>query len=211
LPYKGLVGNGFSFWINKDHRIIKPVGFADFLKRCIREVPAAQEQRVFMAFSEAAEEGVANFVDDSIGFLPPNPEVREAETWTRERRLANPIPLFLSTRCTLKRLTEQFAEIEMEGTIAGTNGLAPRISPPGDLQVVVRGGRSQGRSEIDRHTGLPLHFELKRYVDMEVKTADGQQFDQQKITTTTIRLFPQPSWGSENVVVPAGAEIPVKN
>ncbi len=40
LPYKGLVGNGFSFWIGKDHRIIKPVGFADFLKRCIREVPA---------------------------------------------------------------------------------------------------------------------------------------------------------------------------
>ncbi|MCA9071231.1 MAG: hypothetical protein KDA84_20025, partial [Planctomycetaceae bacterium] len=29
LPYKGLVGNGFSFWIGKNHRIIKPVGFAD--------------------------------------------------------------------------------------------------------------------------------------------------------------------------------------
>ena len=46
LPYKGLAGNGFSFWIGKDHRLLQPVGFADFLKRCLREVPPAQQRTV---------------------------------------------------------------------------------------------------------------------------------------------------------------------
>jgi hypothetical protein len=211
LPYKGLVGNGFSFWIGKDHRIIKPVGFADFLQRAIREVPPAQQQQVLAAFADAADEGVANFVDDSIGFLPPHPEVREEATWTRERRLAKPIPLFLSSQCTLKRLTDQYAEIDIDGSIATTKTFAPQSVQNGDLQVIVRGGRSKGRSEIDRNTGLPLHSEIKRYVDMEVKTADGQQFDQQKITTTTIRLFPQQSAGNSSGVIHAGGEFPAKN
>ncbi len=207
LPYKGLVGNGFSFWIGKDNRIIKPVGFADFLKRCIREVPPDQQQRVLLAFSDAADEGVANFVDDSIGFLPLNPTVKEEDTWNREQRLAKPIPLFLNSQCTLKRLTDQFAEVDIDGTIATTKTFGPLGQSPGDVQVIVRGGRSKGHSEIDRKTGLPLHSEIKRYVDMTVKLADGDQFDQQKITTTTIRLFPQQSRG-QSPVIHAGAESP---
>lgn len=211
LPYKGLVGNGFSFWIGKNHRIVKPVGFADFLKRCIREVPPAQQQRVLMAFSDAADEGVANFVDDSFAFLPPDPHVKEEATWTRERRLTKPIPIFLNSQCTLKRMTDQYAEIDIDGTIATTKTFAPKNVQPSDLQVIVRGGRSKGRCEIDRKTGLPLHSEIKRYVDMEVKTADGQRFDQQKITTTTIRLFPQQSSGSSSPVIHAGAIVPANN
>lgn len=212
LPYKGLVGNGFSFWIGKNHRIIKPVGFADFLKRCIRDVPPAQQQRVLLAFSDAADEGVANFVDDSFAFLPPDPEVQEEETWTRERRLTKPIPIFLNSQCTLKRLTDRYAEIDIDGTIATTKTFAPQNAQTSDLQVIVRGGRSKGRCEIDRKTGLPLHSEIKRYVDMEVKTTDGQRFDQQKITTTTIRLFPQQSGGSSSSpVIHAGAILPPKN
>jgi hypothetical protein len=211
LPYKGLVGNGFSFWIGKDHRIIKPVGFADFLKRCIREVPLAQQQQVLTAFADASDESIANFVDDSIGFLPPGTLVAEGESWNHERRLAKPIPLMLSTQCTLKRATDQFAEIDIDGTIATTKTFAPETSPDSDLQVVVRGGRSKGFSEVDRKTGLPLHSEIKRYVDMEVKLADGQKFDQQKITTTVIRLFPQQSVESPSPVIQAGGESPQKN
>ncbi len=211
LPYKGLVGNGFSFWIGKDHRIIKPVGFADFLKRCIREVPPDRQQQVLTAFADAADEGVANFVDDSLGFLPAQQEVAEGEVWNHDRRLAKPIPLLLSTQCTLKRITEQFAEIDIDGTIATTKTFSPQSSNMGDLQVIVRGGRSKGHSEIDRQTGLPLHSEIKRYVDMEVQLADGQKFDQQKITTTIIRLFPQQSAESPSGVIQAGGEQPVKN
>lgn len=211
LPYKGLVGNGFSFWIGKDRRIIKPVGFADFLKRCIREVPLAQQQYVLTAFADAADEGVANFVDDSIGFLPPGAMVAEGEFWSHERRLAKPIPLLLTTQCTLKRFTDQLAEIDIDGSIGTTKTFAPESSPQGDLQVIVRGGRSKGYSEIDRKTGLPLHSEIKRYVDMEVKLADGQTFDQQKITTTIIRLFPQQSAETPRGVIHAGGEAPQRN
>jgi Family of unknown function (DUF6263) len=207
LPYKGLVGNGFSFWVGKDHRIIHSVGFGEFLKRCVREVPPDRRQRVLLAFSEAAESGVVNFVDDCLEFLPPNPNVGAAETWTREKRLAKPIPLLLGTRFTLNRLTEQFAEIDMEGKISA----APQTSGTGDLQVFARGGRSQGRCQIDRGTGLPLHSETKRFLDMEVKTADGRAFDQQKIITTTIRLVPRPSSSSDRGVVHAGAELPARN
>jgi hypothetical protein len=208
LPYKGLVGNGFSFWIGKDHRIIKPVGFADFLKRCIREVPLSQQQNVLTAFADAADEGVANFVDDSIGFLPPGSILREGEFWTHERRLAKPIPLHLETQCTLKRVTDAFAEIDIDGTIGTTKTFAPETSPQGDLQVIVRGGRSKGHSEIDRKTGLPLYSEIKRYVDMDVQLADGQKFAQQKITTTIIRLFPQQSAEPPRSVIQVGAEQP---
>lgn len=211
LPYKGLVDNGFSFWIGPNNQIVKPVGFADFLKRCIREVPEQDRQRVLMAFSDAADEGVANFVDDSIGFLPPDPQVKEGEVWTRERRLTKPIPLLLNTRCTLKRLTPRFAEVDIDGTIASTKTFGSPESPSGDLEVTVRGGRSTGRCEIDRETGLPLHSEIKRYVEMEVQLADGQSFDQQKITTTTIRLFPQQSLPGQGPVIHAGGELPERN
>ena len=78
--------------------------------------------------------------------------------------------------------------------------------PAGDLQVLVRGGRSKGHCEIDRKTGLPLHCEIKRRIDMEVQLADGRHFDQQKITTTTIRLFPQQSSPLANRIIPASAQ-----
>lgn len=208
LPYKGLAGNGFSFWIGKDHMIQKPVDFADFLNRCVREVPPARRERVLAAFSNAADEGLANFVDDSIGFLPPDPQVNEGDTWTRDRRLSQPIPLLLQSRCTLDRLTNRFAEIAIDGTIATTKNTG---SPSDDLQVIVRGGRSTGRCQIDRETGLPFHSEIKRIVDMEVKLANGPSFDQQKITTTTIRLFPQQSPQNESPVIQASGESPARN
>ena len=97
LPYKGLVGNGFSFWISQDHRLVQPVGFAEFLKSCIRDVPPARQQHVLLTFANAAEEGFANFVDDSLGFLPPTPDVGQDDAWKHDRRLAGPIPLQLST------------------------------------------------------------------------------------------------------------------
>ncbi len=211
LPYKGLAGNGFSFWIGKDHRLLQPVGFADFLKRCLREVPPAQQRSVLMAFVEAAEEGVTDFVDDSLGFLPPTPSVGVNDAWNHERRLAGPVPLVLSTRCTLKRLTGQFAEIDLEGTITPVKPPAASDRPGGDFKVIVRGGHSQGHCEIDRKTGLPAYGEIKRRIDMEVRLADGRHFDQQKTTTTTIRLSPQPeSSEPESHVIPASAEFPAR-
>jgi hypothetical protein len=71
--------------------------------------------------------------------------------------------------------------------------------------VTVRGGYESGRCLIDRDLGLPLSSSVKRYVDMTVRQSDGTEFTQQKVTTTTIRLFPQQS-ESPPTVIPAGFE-----
>ncbi len=207
LPYKGLVGNGFSFWISPDHRLIKPVGFPEFLERCIRDVPPDRQRQVVLAFASAAQEGLASFVDENLGFLPPTPTVEERDTWKCDRRLAGPIPLQLSTRCTLARMTEQFAEIEMEGTIDPVKSPAFSNHPAGDVQVQARGGRTTGHCEIDRKTGLPLHCEVKRQLDMQVQLADGRRFDQQKMTTATIRLVPPQTSRPARLVIPASGRV----
>ena len=209
LPYQGLVNNGFSFWIDKNHRLLRPVGFADFLKRCVKDVPPEQQQRVLLAFSNAADEGVANFIDDSLGYLPTDPNVGPGDTWEREHRLTKPIPLYLRSRCTLDKLNDQVAEIGITGSIATTKTFGPDESTPAnDLRVIVRGGKAVGSCQIDLKTGLPLYSTIRRYVDMEVQLAGGRQFDQQKITTTTIRLFPQQSEASGGNVIQVSGESP---
>jgi hypothetical protein len=215
LPYQGLVDNGFSFWIGPDHKIIEPIGFADFLKRCIRQVPAEHQEAVLSAFADSTDEGIANFIDDSIGFLPSaDRPVAEGENWVRERRLPRPVPLFLRSQCSLSRLTDTAAEIDVAGTIAATQTFGPTRPDGTDsssgtggsgtgLSVTIRGGYESGRCLIDRGLGLPLSSSVKRYVDMTVRQSDGTEFTQQKVTTTTIRLFPQQS-ESTPTIIPAG-------
>ena len=208
LPYRGLVNNGFAFWIGPDHRILEPVGFADFLQRCIRDVPPAQREQVLNAFANSTEEGVANFVDDSIGYLPlASHPIVEGDTWTRERSLSRPVPLFIQNHCSLSRLTDRIADIDIAGTIATTRTFGEqRQTENGDVQVIVRGGHAHGTCRIDRETGLPLHCSVKHLLDMAVRQADGREFVQQKITTTTIRLFPEQSTPNSNAIQPASYE-----
>ncbi len=213
LPYRGLVDNGFAFWIGPDHRILEPVGFADFLKRCIRDVPPAQREQVLNAFANSTEEGVANFVDDSIGYLPlADHPVVEGETWTRERSLSRPVPLFIRNHCSLSRLTDQIADIDIAGTIATTRTFGEQTGDKnGEVQVIVRGGHAHGTCRIDRETGLPLHASVKHLLDMAVRQADGREFVQQKITTTTVRLFPEQSTPNTNAIQPASYEQSAEN
>ncbi|WP_166819762.1 DUF6263 family protein [Thalassoroseus pseudoceratinae] len=208
LPYRGLVNNGFAFWIGPDHRILKPVGFADFLKRCIRDVPPAQQEQVLNAFANSTEEGVANFVDDSIGYLPlADHAVAAGDTWIRERSLSRPVPLFIQNHCSLSRLTDRIADIDIAGTIATTRTFGEQADHENhDVQVIVRGGHAHGSCRIDRETGLPLHASVKHLLDMAVRQADGREFVQQKITTTTIRLFPEQSTPNSNAIQPASYE-----
>ena len=213
LPYRGLVDNGFAFWIGPDHRILEPVGFADFLKRCIRDVPPAQREQVLNAFANSTEEGVANFVDDSIGYLPlADHPVIEGETWTRERSLSRPVPLFIQNHCSLSRLTDRIADIDIAGTIATTRTFGEQAGDKqGEVQVIVRGGHAHGTCRIDRETGLPLHASVKHLLDMAVRQADGREFVQQKITTTTVRLFPEQSMPNTNAIQPASYEQSAEN
>ena len=89
--YQRLVNNGFSFWIGADNKIVELVGFDDFLKRCLQNTPASQRETVLAKISESSgDDGVANFIDDSIGLLPYNIDenhkggaIRVGETWTK--------------------------------------------------------------------------------------------------------------------------------
>ena len=216
LPYQGLVGNGFSFWVGKDNQIQEPVGFPEFLERCVRDVPAEERREVLGKFAQTtADEGIANFVDDSIGLLPYEIEgkdrgsnVAEGDSWTRERRLLQPMPLYLKTRYTLREMTPAVAEIDILGTAAhstttedestrdqvvqasGTAG-ADRKKPASGPDVVVKRGSTLGSCTIDRATGLPLKSHVERYLDMTVTLPNGLQFEQRKRTVTTIQAFPQ--------------------
>lgn len=205
LPYLGLVDNGFAFWVGRDNQIIEPVGFPEFLERCVRAVPQTERKEVLKRFAQStADEGVANFVDDSIGLLPyevdgksKGTNVAEGDTWTRERRLMQPMPLYLNNRYTLRSLTPKFAEIDILGKV--TPAATPKDPEEGVVQasmkatpdVMVRGGNAFGTCTIDRSTGLPLESKVERYLEMNVRLPNGLAFEQRKRTVTTIQAFPQ--------------------
>lgn len=215
LPYLGLVNNGFAFWIGRDNQIIEPVGFPEFLGRCVQNVPQAERAQVLGKFAQTtADEGIANFVDDSIGLLPYDIDgkapgnVAEGDTWTRERRLMQPMPLYLQNRYTLRELTPQIAEIDILGSVTpattssdlSNSSTIVQASAEVDPQkkrsaetpdVIVRNGKSFGTCTIDRPTGLPLKSNVERYLDMTVRLPNGLEFEQRKRTVTTIQAFPQ--------------------
>jgi hypothetical protein len=212
--YAGLPGNGFSFWIGSDNQLIELVGFADFLKRCVKSVAPAQRQAVMIALQESAgDEGIANFVDDSIGLLPYRPEgnehastVRVGDRWERKRQVVRPIPMYLTTVYTLSELTDRTARIDIVGSISHSTTYGPSQQEQSNLSVTVTCGHSLGSCTIDRDTGLPLDSRVERYVEMTVQLPDGAKFDQQKRILTTMRAFPQQTSGEE--ILPVGAQSP---
>ncbi len=197
--YHGLVNNGFSFWIGPDNRVVELVGFGDFLKRCVEGVAPAHRQAVQTNLAAlSGDEGIANFVDDSIGLLPFRVDgkgrravVKVGDTWTRERQFVQPLPMYESSKYTLKALNDHIAEIDIVGGITCSTTYGPSDQQNKDVRVTVRGGHSFGRCLIDRCTGLPLNSQIERHLDMLVQLSDGVQFEQRKHIVTTIRAFPQ--------------------
>lgn len=189
--YHGLVNNGFSFWIGPDNRILQLEDFAGFLERCMAHVPPDQRRAVMNRFLKTSgDEGVANFVDDSIGLLPyQNRAVKVGDHWSRQRRVLRPVPLFLTQTCTLKRLQGNLAEIEIRGEIAPTATYGPAEQPQGGLQLTVRGGKTVGLCRIRTATGLPERSEINHLYDLVVRYPDGRRFNQTKKTRTVIEVF----------------------
>ncbi len=200
-PYHGLVHNGFSFWIGPDNQILELVGFDDFLKRCVRHVPLDQRNDVMMKLVETSgEEGIANFVDDSIGILPYSAgtegnatTVKIGDHWSRERQVLRPIPVYLKTQYTLKDLNDEIANVDIVGTIAPSTTYGPSSQNMKKFSVTVRGGNSFGACTIRRNSGLPVKSRVERYFDMTVQMPDGVKFDQRKRVVTTINTFEQQS------------------
>ncbi|QGQ25126.1 hypothetical protein F1728_21620 [Gimesia benthica] len=196
--YQGLVQNGFSFWIGPDNKIIELVGFDQFMQRCLQNTPVSQRETVLAKISETSgDDGVANFIDDSIGLLPYNINkehqggaVRVGESWTKTRRLTQPIPMVLKTEYTLRELNENIARINIAGDIAASKISSPINQHGKSVQLFIRGGKSFGSCLLDRQTGLPLESRIERFLETTVKLESGKQFEQQKQIVTTIRAFP---------------------
>lgn len=209
LPYQGLVGNGFAFWLKPDNSIGEVVGFDDFLQRCVRDVAPAQRQSVLSAiksFSGGGTDGIANFVDDSVGLLPvagssetgsdpaanpSNGEVAVGSQWIQERRFLQPIPIYLRNTCTVRNLDERTAEIDIAGSMVGTTSFFQPEGPDSQMKLSVRGGRAFGTCVIRRDTGLPVNTRIERILDMDVQPVGGDGFTQRKHLVTTIRAFPE--------------------
>lgn len=196
--YQGLVQNGFSFWIGPDNKIIELVGFDQFMQRCLQNTPVSQRETVLAKISETSgDDGVANFIDDSIGLLPYNINkehqggaVRVGESWTKTRRLTQPIPMVLKTEYTLRELNDKIARINIAGDIAASKISSPINQHGKSVQLFIRGGKSFGSCLLDRQTGLPLESRIERFLETTVKLENGKQFEQQKQIVTTIRAFP---------------------
>ena len=195
--YAGLIDNGFSFWIRPDNQIIELVGFNEFLARFVRMVPPDQQQTVVTRLAETSgEEGIANFVDESIGLLPTHSEtgsgpVSVGDAWTRQREVARPVPLYISHNCTLRQLSDTTAEIDIAGSISTSTTYGPAAGDTQGAHVTVRGGHIIGSCTIDLHSGLPIKSHTQRNLEMSVQLADGTSFEQQKQVVTSIRAFPQ--------------------
>lgn len=196
IPYAGMVNNGFSFWLGRNNSIRELVGYRDFLERYVANVPLERRETLLSEISNRfGDDGVANFVDDSIGLLPYDDTVDEAaatrvlpgDQWTRERRLMQPVPIHLTSVYRLASLNKETAEIEITGRVAGGEAGSP--SNVGRLRIL--GGQSVGRCIVDRATGLPLEMNLSRFMKMQLTTSDNQQVIQEKQIETTIRSFPE--------------------
>lgn len=218
-PYAGMINNGFSFWIGRDNKIRELVGYNEFLQRCVQNMTGDRKESLLTEISNRfGDDGVANFIDDSIGLLPYDSSVdaesatrvAPGDVWTREQRMLQPAPIYLTTTYRLMSIDERTAEIDITGRIA--SGETVQKQDSASLRIV--GGHCIGRCTVDRATGLPLEMDQTRYLNMVVTTADGAQIPQDKTILTTIRAFPEmkrpsvmvPNQGA-GAVQPAGGNV----
>ena len=196
LPYAGMVNNGFSFWLGRDNKIREMVGYREFLERCVAEVPLDRREVLLSEISNRfGDDGVANFVDDSIGLLPYDASVdadaasrvAPGDVWIGERTLMQPIPIHMKSTYRLTAMDETSAEIDITGRISAGDA----VGNDQKSRLRITGGHSLGRCIVDRSTGLPTDMNLTRFINMKIVTPDQREIVQEKQIVTTIRAFPE--------------------
>ncbi len=190
--YHDMIHDGFSFWIGKDNQINEVVGFREFLERCLVHVPPPQRKQVLMGMEAGSDEnGISDFVDNTIGLLPFGQEVSPGQEWTRHRSVTRPIPMIVQCRYTLQELTDTEATVKITGDIIPsqtTNQV--NLVQSDDINVTVLGGSTTGQCVIFRDTGLPKESFTERVVQMTVEMGNGFAFDQTKTVQTRVESFP---------------------
>lgn len=198
--YNGLAGNSFSFWIGADNRIIEVIEFDAFLKRCVRFAPAHRQQDLLTQIVATQEdEGFANFVDESIGLLPYDPQatgretaVRVGQQWNKTRKIMRPLPMELRTSYTLASLSDSRASVAILGTIEPmkVSQLGPIQQTSAQQSMALENGEIVGSCTIDRDSGLPLSSRVERRMMMTVSAPGQAPYEQKKTVVTTVESFP---------------------
>lgn len=187
LSYAGLKDNTFSFWLGPDNRVQELVGFNEFLRRCVAGVPLDQRQNVMTQLASlGSEDGLANFVDDSIGLLP-NPAdpqlagqpLQVGSRWAVSSKSSS------GTQCLLQELTATTAQIAIVGQVSPSN----YVDDIRQLKLTVQGGQCSGLCIVDRKTGMPTQCRIDRRVDMVAQLPDGTEIPQRKEIVTTVTAF----------------------
>jgi hypothetical protein len=196
--YHDMVKDGFSFWIDKENKIANADDFKAFLTRCLRNIPEDKRQQVvFEAEGSTGENGIADFIDNSIGLLPFGYH-KPGDSWEKTRSIARPIPMVVKNTYVLKQLDTDAATIGISGMIAPST-TSMETSANSDMRISVVGGRADGTCSVFRDTGLPKESRVEQVVEMVVKTG-SVQFGQQQKTVTTIESFPTPGMSAARVV-----------
>lgn len=202
--YHGLLDNGFSFDLGADNRIVEVHDFEAFLKRCVRHAPASQQKEMLTRLVATQEdEGIANFVDDSVGMLPYNIDdlnaggtVKVGSSWRKNREIVRPFPMTIDTAYRLGSINDRYATLELFGQIvpAQIQHASNNIQQAGATEkMTLRGGHCFGTCTIDRDSGLPIQSHVTRTMDLTLELPNGVKFDQKKEIVTTIRTFPEQS------------------
>ena len=200
--YHGLVDNGFSVELGVDNRIVQVFDFDAFLKRCVRHAPASQQPALLTRLVATQEdEGIANFIDDSVGMLPYNVDdlnanatVKVGASWRKSREIVRPIPMTIDIAYRLGEINERYATLELFGHIvpAQIQHASNSVQHAGATEkMTLRNGHCFGTCTIDRDSGLPIQSHVTRRMDLTLELPTGARFDQIKEIVTTIRTFPE--------------------
>jgi len=188
--YRDMINDGFAFWIGADNQIVEVEGLADFVNRCLRNIPAEKRQDVVLGIEAGSgESGIANFVDNTIGLLPYGKRTSPGDSWERQQQISRPVPMHISNTYTLKELTRGLAVIDIRGSISPSTMLSP-AQGENSVNVTVNGGSTLGSCTIFRDTGLPKESRVDRIVDMTVVMDNSISFRQTKRVTTQVESFP---------------------
>ena len=190
--YHDMVNDGFSFWIGKDNQISELVGFREFLERCLANIPPDQRKQVLLGMEAGSDEnGISDFVDNTIGLLPFGRDVSPGQEWTRHRSVTRPIPMIVQCKYTLQELTDTEAVVKITGDIIPSQTINKvNLTQSDDINVTVLGGSTVGQCVIFRDTGLPKESYTERVVNMTVDLGDGYAFEQTKTVQTRVEAFP---------------------
>ena len=190
--WDAMVNHGFSFWIGPDHQIAGVDGFREFLDHCLAVIPEDQRDLVVMSIeSSSGENGVTDFIDNSIGLLPQAERVKAGDTWQQQRHIGRPVPMHIDNNYTLKEMNKDLAIVQIDGEITPSTTLVETPDPSAKhVRMTVRNGSAWGTCEIYRDTGLPKRSRVEHDVLMTVQLSGNRSFDQQVKSVTTIEAFP---------------------